>query len=80
MKSGHRISIPNFIFSQISFICNGFLVYGMSFRTNSAPIFCVTPFLRNGFALLKLTDGIGQRIIGDVDITVHGCFDTRMSE
>ena len=30
--------------------------------------------------MLELFDGVGQGIIRDMDITVYGCFDARMTE
>ena len=74
-ETGIYPTIPNFIFNQISFICNGFWVLGNALRTNSAPIFQTAPFLRCGLVALKLTDCACHRIIGDVDISIHSSFD-----
>lgn len=58
-----------------------FRVLGM----RSAPIphqfFAAHQFLtcQNG-VLFELFDGIGKRCIGNMDITIHGCFDARMTE
>ena len=43
MKSGHRVSIPNFIYSYFSFICNGFLTWGDGFYTK----LCKQRFVRS---------------------------------
>ena len=79
MKPVTSSTIPNFIFFKISFISNGFLVFGMVHRTNSAPIFLGRTILCGDLGGFKLTDGASHRIVGDVDIPIHSCFDALVS-
>ena len=79
VETGQYPTIPNFIFSKISFISNGFLVFGMSCRTNSAPIFLDRTILCGDPGGFKLADGACHRIVGDVDISIHSCFDALVS-
>ena len=44
----------------------------MAYRTNSAPIFLDRTILRGDPGGFKLVDGACHRIVGDVDIPIHG--------
>ena len=51
-KKFRYLTIPNFIFSQISFICNGFLYLGDGIYAIFTPIYTQTAFSNSCTALL----------------------------